>query len=266
MQPDVLARAMQLAIAAALAPRSRILSSFRSADLRAEAKADGSPVTAADRDAERIVRDTIRGSKEFAAHAILGEEGGLEESASIYRWIIDPIDGTRAFINGRTDWSISVALVEDGRPIVGPVFAPNEGELFVATAGKGATCNGIPLRATPGDALEGARIAGPRRILDQLVALNTGIVAEPRIHSLALRLARVAQGELDAAVAGGNAHDWDLAAADLLVHEAGGALTTFAGQSLIYNQPYPVHPPLIAAGPKRRAALLALMQDHPVSR
>ena len=78
--------------------------------------------------------------------------------------------------------------------------------------------------------------------------MHPALVALPRHRSLALRLARVAQGELDVAFAGGNSHDWDLAAADLLVHEAGGALTTLDGQPLIYNRPDPVHGALVAAG------------------
>jgi len=75
-----------------------------------------------------------------------------------------------------------------------------------------------------------------------------------------LRLARVAHGELDAAIAGGNSHDWDLAAADLLVHEAGGLMTALDGQMLIYNRPDPVHSVLIAAGRERHAALADLIR------
>src|SRR5262249_5101843 len=80
-----------------------------------------------------------------------------------------------------------------------------------------------------------------------------------RGHSLALRLARVAQGACDAAFAGGNSHDWDLAAADLLVHEAGGALTPIAGGTLAYNRPVPRHGMLVAAGRARHAALIELL-------
>jgi myo-inositol-1(or 4)-monophosphatase len=86
------------------------------------------------------------------------------------------------------------------------------------------------------------------------------VVATPRIGSLALRLTRVAHGAIDLAFAGGNSHDWDLAAADLLVHEAGGAMTTLAGQLLTYNRPEPVHGPLLAAGRARHAAVLGLVQ------
>jgi myo-inositol-1(or 4)-monophosphatase len=79
------------------------------------------------------------------------------------------------------------------------------------------------------------------------------------VHSLALRFARVAQGVLDAAMATANSHDWDLAAADLLVHEAGGLLTTFSGQELAYNQPDTKHEPLVAAGRARHERLMGLV-------
>jgi myo-inositol-1(or 4)-monophosphatase len=96
-------------------------------------------------------------------------------------------------------------------------------------------------------------------VLDRIAAAS-GIVAMPRVHSLALRLARVAHSELDAAIAGGSGHDWDLAAADLLVHEAGGMLTGLDGKPLIYTRPEPVHGMLIAAGRERHPALAELVR------
>jgi len=87
----------------------------------------------------------------------------------------------------------------------------------------------------------------------------------PRLRSLALRLARVAQGVFDVALAGGNSHDWDLAAADLLVHEAGGALTRLGGGPLIYNRPLPRHGVLVAAGRDRHAALIQLLSDQHIA-
>jgi myo-inositol-1(or 4)-monophosphatase len=179
-------------------------------------------------------------------------------------WIVDPIDGTRAYIGGLPDWSVSVAMTENGRPILAAIFAPVKNEMFLATAGGGVTLNGSPISVTDGG-LDGARIAAPPGYLRRLQTIDERLVALPKVHSLALRFARVAQGAIDAAFASGNSHDWDLAAADLLVHEAGGALTTFTGQSLIYNKPDPVHPPLVAAGPQRHAALLALVHDRPIS-
>jgi myo-inositol-1(or 4)-monophosphatase len=91
-----------------------------------------------------------------------------------------------------------------------------------------------------------------------LAAIEPRITVAPRIGSLALRLIRVANGELDVAFASARSHDWDLAGADLLVHEAGGALTTLAGRSLTYNQQNLVHDALVAAGAARHIALVAL--------
>lgn len=177
-------------------------------------------------------------------------------------WIVDPIDGTRAFISGRADWSISAALVEDGRPIVAALYAPVTEEIFIAARGAGATLNGSPIRVSQNEGLRGARIAGPKRYLDRLANLAEGTLAQPKIHSLALRLTRVAQGTLEAAFASPGSHDWDLAAADLLVHEAGGALTDFAGMPLKYSGSHAVHGALMAAGQARHGALIGLVRDR----
>jgi myo-inositol-1(or 4)-monophosphatase len=110
--------------------------------------------------------------------------------------------------------------------------------------------------------LRGAKIAGPKRYLDRFSNLAEGTLAQPKVHSLALRLARVAHGALDAAFASRGSHDWDLAAADLLVHEAGGALTDFTGRPLKYNGSQAVHGALVAAGQARHDALIGLVRDR----
>jgi myo-inositol-1(or 4)-monophosphatase len=221
-----------------------------------------SPVTEADIAANDILQERLLAAT--TGYGWLSEESENDPSRLDARrvWVVDPIDGTRAYIAGRPDWSVSAALVEDGRPIVAALFAPVTDELFVATAGGGATRNAVPLRASAGDGLAGARVGGPKRVLDWIAVRHQGLVPMPRVHSLALRLARVAQGELDAAIAGGNGHDWDLAAADLLVHEAGGAMTALDGRPLIYNRPDPVHSLLVAAGRGRHAMLLDLVRTH----
>jgi myo-inositol-1(or 4)-monophosphatase len=175
-------------------------------------------------------------------------------------WVVDPIDGTRAYIAGREDWSISVALVEDGRPVLAALHAPVTDELFLATQGRGATRNGGPMQPSDGDGLDGARVAGPKRVLDRMVERHAGLLAVPRVYSLALRMVRVAQGTLDAAIAAGRSADWDLAAADLLVHEAGGIMTALDGQPLLYNRPEPVHGMLVASGRRRHAAIIELVR------
>jgi myo-inositol-1(or 4)-monophosphatase len=176
--------------------------------------------------------------------------------------VVDPIDGTRAYLAGSPDWAVSAALVRAGRPAIAALYAPVTDELFLAIAGEGATLNGAPLAASAGEQLVGAKFSGPKRRLERLAEIAPGIVAAPRIPSLALRIARVATGALDGTFAGPDSHDWDLAAADLLVHEAGGVLTTLMGQLLIYNRPNPVHDALVAAGRLRHAVLLGLIRDR----
>src|SRR6202035_4669491 len=142
------------------------------------------------------------------------------------------------------------------------LFAPATAEFFMARAKAGATLNGVKIAATAGANLDQARIAGPRNLMQRFAEVAPPFTLMPRVRSLALRLARVAQGEIDAAIAGGNSHDWDLAAADLLVHEAGGALTSFGGGTVTYNRPVPRHGSLVAAGRPRHRALCALLHEH----
>jgi len=189
-------------------------------------------------------------------------EDDLVRTSSGAVWIVDPIDGTRAFIQGRTDWSIAVALVEDTRPVVAAIYAPVTNEMFLGARESGATLNGTPVRASAGDTLNGARLAGPQSYLKWLTQMNSRVLPQPKIHSLALRLARVAAGELDAALASRNSHDWDLAAADLMIHEAGGTLSDFSGHALRYNQAETKHGSLIAAGIDRHRALIELVRDR----
>src|SRR5207247_10061562 len=126
----------------------------------------------------------------------------------------------------------------------------------------GATCNSAPIAASSGAGFAGARMAGPKRFGAWLASVNSEIVQVPRIGSLALRLARVAQGEIDLTFAGGTSHDWDLAAADLLVHEAVGAMTGLTGETVTYNRPVLTHGALLAAGRERHASLIDLMRDR----
>ena len=221
---------------------------------------DRSPVTEADIAVNDLLHQQLTALCPGAGW--LSEETAEIPSSTTLMWIVDPIDGTRAFISGRADWSISVALVEDGRPLVAALYAPVSEEIFLAARGTGATLNGTPIKANEGDGLRGAKIAGPKRYLDRFSSLAEGTLAQPKVHSLALRLARVAQGALDAAFSSRGSHDWDLAAADLLVHEAGGALTDFTGRPLKYSGSQAVHGALIAAGQPRHDALIVLVRDQ----
>lgn len=221
-----------------------------------------SPVSDADIAVDVLLRERLTGDGESIAWLSEESVDDLARLDARYVWIVDPIDGTRAYIAGLPDWAVSAALVENGRPVAGCLYAPVSDEFFFAIVGQGATRNGAAIAAAPGAALAQARIAAPRKLLDRLQAIAPPFAVMPRTHSLALRLARVAEGTFDAGIAGGSSHDWDLAAADLLVHEAGGALTSFAGDTVAYNRPVPRHGMLVAAGRERHAALVELFRDE----
>src|SRR5215472_11261685 len=219
-----------------------------------------SPVCEADMAVDVLLRERLTNDDGVAW---LSEEtaDNAARLTARYVWVVDPIDGTRAYIAGQPDWAISAALIENGRPIVACLYAPVLDEFF----GAGSSLNGSATTATKGVDLHELRVAGPQKFLERLSSVMPPFVKLPRGHSLALRLVRVAQGACDVAFAGGNSHDWDLAAADLLVHEAGGALTPLVGGTIAYNRPVPRHGMLIAAGRDRHAVLIGRLGDERVA-
>jgi myo-inositol-1(or 4)-monophosphatase len=224
-------------------------------------KGVSSPVSEADVAVDALLRERLIALRDAGW---LSEETE-DDPARLRRedvWVVDPIDGTRAYLAGLPEWSIAAALVRAGRPIVAALYAPVSDEMFLATAGGGATLNGGPITASTGDHLAAAKFSAAKRRLDSLAAIEPRIAVVPRIPSLALRLARVATGALDGTFTAPNSRDWDLAAADLLVHEAGGLITTLTGERLIYNRPDPVHGALVAAGRARHGRLLDLIRDR----
>ena len=221
-----------------------------------------SPVCDADIAVNDLLRERLIASDD--ACAWLSEESADDAGRLCARhvWVVDPIDGTRAYIAGQPDWAISAALVEDSRPIAACLYAPALDEFFAARTGAGSMLNGAPIAATPGADLRDIRVVGPQKFLDRLSSAMLPFTKLPRGHSLALRLVRVAQGAADVAFADGNSHDWDLAAADLLVHEAGGVLTPLAGGTVVYNRPVPRHGTLVAVGRDRHTALIKFLGDQ----
>jgi myo-inositol-1(or 4)-monophosphatase len=233
------------------------LKTFRG-EVRHWIKGHNSPVSDADLAVDKFLREKL--SRQGAGW--LSEESADDLSRLHHEriYIVDPIDGTRAYLAGAEDWSICAALIERGRPVACAVYAPVIGDMYVASLGGGATRNDVRIEATPGGTLDNARLAGPQHLLERLAKAAPGIVPLPKIHSLALRISRVAGGQIDAAFASVNARDWDLAAADLLVHEAGGTMTGISGEKLVYNLHDPVHGALIAAGRARHEALVAVVR------
>jgi myo-inositol-1(or 4)-monophosphatase len=165
-------------------------------------------------------------------------------------WVVDPIDGTRSFAKGRPEFTISVALVEEGRSVLACLLNPATGECFEARTGGGATLNEQPLSmGEPADARQ-ARIvlSSSERKIRQFDAF----FPEARVStigSLAYKMALVAAGRFDAYFSWRSSHDWDIAAALLILEEAGGRASDRSGATLALNQPEPRHRGLIAASP-----------------
>ncbi|MFO1114946.1 MAG: 3'(2'),5'-bisphosphate nucleotidase CysQ [Beijerinckiaceae bacterium] len=223
---------------------------------RTDYKHGGSPVTEADLAVDRFLRERLTAL--FPDAGWLSEETADSparlEAASVF--IVDPIDGTRGFAEGDARWSVSAALVRAGRPVAGVVIAPALDERFVAAQGHGARRNGRPLDLSAAGPLSGGRLAGPQPSAKK-VAEAAGMILVPKIPSLALRFAHVAGQDIHAAVSSANSHDWDIAAADLILHEAGGMLTGLDGRTPVYNRRDLKHGALAAASAARHAELLA---------
>jgi len=220
-------------------------------------KSDNTPVSEADIAVNQLLRQRLLEAR--PDYGWLSEETEDDSTRMSKRrvWVVDPIDGTRAFLRGREDWTISVALVEDGRSIVASVFHPTSATMFTAVVGKGAYVNHKRIATTQEQNLPNCRMAAnsgafrPEYWCDAWPEMNI-----TSYNSMALRLAHVAQGREDATLTIRPKSDWDLAAADLLVQEAGGRVTTLEGRPLIYNSIHPVHDSIAAAGPKLHKILM----------
>jgi myo-inositol-1(or 4)-monophosphatase len=231
---------------------------------RIDYKAGGSPVTQADLAVDAFLRARL--GKDFAGAGWLSEETEDDRTRlnSARVLIVDPIDGTRAFLAGDPRWAVSIALVEAGRPVAGVVHAPALSETYAASRGGGATLNGVAIRVSARDSLAGARIAGPKPMVQSIErAIGTSLILEPKIPSLAYRMALVASGVLDLALASEQSHDWDIAAADVILGEAGGRLAEASGRPLDYNRSETNHGVLFGASAAMIGPLLAAAHHAP---
>ena len=239
------------------------LSLFRT-ELKNWTKGASSPVSEADIAVNDLLEQRLRSAT--PDYGWLSEESVDDDERLGKRlvWIVDPIDGTRGYLAGREDWCVSVALVEDASPVLAAVFAPASEEFFFAARGRGAVRNDVQVCATSGTELDFSRLAGPKPLVERLNRSPGEITLHPRIGSLALRLCRVAQGSLDAAFAGGQSRDWDLAAANLIVQEANGNMTALSGDPILYNRRDVAHGVLVAAGRDRHARIVEHFRNRPL--
>ena len=201
---------------------------FRSPDLAVDDKQDGSPVTAADRAAERFVRERLA-----AAHphdTIVGEEEADFEGSSGRRWIIDPIDGTKAFTHGVPLYATLVAFEDEHGPALGVIELPALGETIYAGRGLGCFCNGTPARVSDRDSIRGSYLttSGFDYWAEKALAAVRASGMFMRTWGDGYGYALVATGRVEAMV-DPVAAAWDVAAMPVIIGEAGGKFTDFAG-------------------------------------
>lgn len=192
--------------------------------------------TEIDRQAERLISEMLRGL--FPADGVLGEEETAHNRAAGRRWIVDPIDGTTNFARGYPLFAVSIGLEVDGRAVVGAVYNPLLDEMFAAEAGKGATLNGQPIHVSTTDHLSRALLACgfPYSVwqdendnMAQFLRLTKRTQGVRNDGSAALDLCHVAAGRLDGCWEQ-ELEPWDVAAAGLIVQEAGGQMSLYNGQ------------------------------------
>lgn len=218
---------------------------IRGGDLRVERKADRSLVTRADHEADALLRAELPA---LVPAAWLSEEtaDAPDRLACRRLWVVDPIDGTREFVQGLPEYAVAVALVEDGEPQLAVVHNPATADLLCAARGRGAWRNGRPVRVSESRRLLGSRSEAGHGEFAPFAA-EWDVVP---LGSIQLKLALVAAGEAGATLSRGPKHEWDVCAGALIVSEAGGRVSDVFGAPLRYNQPLPKVPGVLAGAPE----------------
>jgi myo-inositol-1(or 4)-monophosphatase len=235
----------------------RLALSLQESELKTWRKADGSPVTNADLATDELLKTRLRAAR--PDYGWLSEETVDDRSRfqAAKLFVVDPIDGTSAFAKGRPWWTVSVAVVENGRALAGVVYAPRLEETYEAERGSGARLNGQPIHASACADLESCAMLSPKGAFTHWEGPEPW--PEMRVenrNSLALRMCLVAAGTFDAAVALSPKSDWDIAAGLVICDEAGAVTTDHKGRPLVLNGERPVHPSLVCAAPALHPLIL----------
>ena len=250
--------------AAVRAAGAAALRRFRDHDARSWTKDDDTPVSEADLEANDILRERL--TEVGDGYGWLSEESAddLSRLTAPRTWIVDPIDGTRAFLRGKPHFAVCVALVEAGRPVASVIFNPATDEFYEASAGAGARVNGAPLRASACEGVEGCEMLGSRAMFahrgwpEPWPTMNLGYR-----NSTSYRMALVAEGRFDATIALVRKPDWDVAPGALIATEAGARASDHHGAAFVFNQREPAQRALVCAGPALYPRLLERLTHLP---
>jgi myo-inositol-1(or 4)-monophosphatase len=251
-------------LAASLRQAGEIARRYYGGHYKSWDKSRGNPVTEADIEIDRFLKRTLIAERPDYGWLSEETEDDPDRLTRERVFVVDPIDGTYGFLKHRPQFTIVAAVVEQHRPVAAAIYNPITEEMFDATQGHGAKKNGAPIQVSQREDLEGTRILAEKKLMEPArwaTAWPNSITAETRA-SAAYRLALVASGEWDITMSLTQKSDWDLAAGDLIVHEAGGVVTNRDGGLLLYNQKTPIHGSVICAGPQLHARILARLHDY----
>lgn len=245
------------AIAAAAMEAGKLALDRWETDFRRWEKTPGSPVCEVDLAVDELLKQRLAAIDPGAGW--LSEE--TADSAARLKtsrvWVVDPIDGTRDYLRGRSGWCVSVALIENGTPVIGVLDAPARREHWRASAGAGATRNGDMLRASMRFELPGSRVPA-----DTLPKIDEDLIAVPRANSIALRIAMVAADEADLCASLRWGNEWDIAAAALIAEEAGATVTDALGMPIRYNSNAAEAFGVLASAPAIHTAAVARLAER----
>lgn len=226
---------------------------------------DAGPVTEADIAVDRLLHARLTEAR--PDYGWLSEETPDTEARLSRRrtFIIDPIDGTRSFIEGTSTWAHSLAVAEEGRIIAAVVFLPLKDKLYSAGFGLGAFLNGQPIRASLQSTLAGASVLAAKPAIEPHHWRGGAVPKITRHHrpSLAYRLSLVAEGRFDAMLTLRPSWEWDIAAGALILQEAGATGTDRTGGELLFNNSHPQVNGVVAAGKELHHALCSQLSQHP---
>lgn len=224
----------------------------RRSSARAWRKEDGSSVTEADMAVNRALKERLLSARPgygWMSEEDIRSDGAADRRGAERTFVVDPIDGTRSFMEGDAVFCLSVAVVENGRPIAGVVFAPAMEALYDAVAGSGARFNEATMPARRAAASPPRVLTPMRDLQDKRWSGAAPEVARGYVQPIAHRLCLAAKGEWDGMIALKRVHEWDIAAAHVIAAESGLAVSDRAGEPLVYNKVQPILPGVLA-GPE----------------
>jgi myo-inositol-1(or 4)-monophosphatase len=259
MEENDLTRELTLARRAARVAGEILRGYWKREGLKVGSKSPGNPVTEADLEADRAIKKLLRDP--FPAYGWLSEETVDNDDRLKCRrvWIVDPLDGTKEFINGIPEFSVAIALIEDGTPVLGVTYNPIKREMYWAARGVGCHLNTERVRVTRTRTLKRATVLASRSETARGEwQVFHGMLKVSPTGSVAYKLAMVAAGKGDATFTRSPKSEWDIASGAALVVEAGGTITDIKGRELRFNQRNVKLEGLIADNTVLHAALMKL--------